>query len=137
MRVGSERSWVGRDLEHVYNEEKENDELWTDYIELHMQRLFHSPFWDIRLCTGFPWIGCYVVSITPCTPRNSTPVTNTFLVFSKQARTTPQPPVSYSILSKFFDTAHGQLHSSWLKKDSPKYRFRLAFCRNQRLILHA
>jgi hypothetical protein len=34
---------------------KRSDELWTDYIDLHMQRLFHGPFWDIRLCAGFPW----------------------------------------------------------------------------------
>ena len=61
MRVSGEGRWVRRDLEHVY-EEEESGELWTDYIELiaktySEQESFHSPFWDIRLCAGFPWDG--------------------------------------------------------------------------------
>ena len=44
---------------------------WTDYIH----RLFHSPFWDIRLCSGVS-LGeqPYVVPITPCSPlKNNIP----------------------------------------------------------------
>ena len=62
MRVSSEGSWVRRDLEHVYVEE-ENDELWTDYIELlktyaeQESKLFHritAHFGTFVYVRGFP-----------------------------------------------------------------------------------
>ena len=65
--VGGEGSWVGRDLEHDY--EEESDGLWRDYIDM-CKKLFHSPFRTFVYVRGFPGIGGYVVSIRPC-PQNT------------------------------------------------------------------
>jgi hypothetical protein len=53
MKVSGEGSWVGRDLEHVYEEEGDErrrtvDRLYRTYAKQE-SRLVHGPFWDIRL----------------------------------------------------------------------------------------
>lgn len=71
---GSEGSWVGRDLEHFYNEEEECDEVWTDYIELACAEIVSQPILGHSFMCGVS-LGLAVTlspsHLVPCTPRNS------------------------------------------------------------------